>query len=159
MRNPKSSLENLLTQKVDKDYPLFVMDLSASLALAQKYQKAIKPKECYDNIVRLLLDTDIMALYSELRVAYGGVESISGLFIRHAFFLDMDSGKVVDPTLSKTRAGEVRRYLIAVDFSFDEFLESMAKFESADPEINLDVRKEMEHLLSWCFQHGMALVG
>ena len=70
-----------------------------------------------------------------------------------------DSGKVVDPTLSKTRAGEVRRYLIAVDFSFDEFLESMAKFESADPEINLDVRKEMEHLLSWCFQHGMALVG
>lgn len=159
MRNPKSSLENLLTQKVDKDYPLFVMDLSASLALAQKYQKAIKPKECYDNIVRLLLDTDIMALYSELRVAYGGVESISGLFIRHAFFLDMDSGKAVDPTLSKTRPGEERRYLIAIDFPFDEFLKSIEKFRSADPEINLDVRKEMEHLLSWCYQHGMALVG
>lgn len=93
MRNPKSSLENLLTQKVDKDYPLFVMDLSASLALAQKYQKAIKPKECYDNIVRLLLDTDIMALYSELRVAYGGVESISGLFIRHAFSWIWTPGK------------------------------------------------------------------
>ena len=100
-----------------------------------------------------------MALYSELRVAYGGVESISGLFIRHAFFLDMDSGKVVDPTLSKTRPGEERRYLIAIDFPFDEFLKSIEKFRSADPEINLDVRKEMEHLLSWCYQHGMALVG
>ena len=159
MRNPKSSLENLLTQKVDKDYPLFVMDLSASLALAQKYQKAIKPKECYDNIVRLLLDTDIMALYSELRVAYGGVESISGLFIRHAFFLDMDSGKVVDPTLSKTRPGEERRYLIAIDFPFDEFLKSIEKFRSADPEINLDVRKQTAHLPPWRYHHALALVG
>ena len=159
MRNQKSSLEKHLTQKVDKDYPFLAMDPSASLAVGEKYQKAIKPKECYDNIVRLLLDTDIMASSPKLRVAFGGVESIGGLFVRHAFFFDTDSGKVVDPTLSKTRAGEVRRYLIAVDFSFDEFLESMAKFESADPEINLNVRKEMEHLLSWCFQHGMALVG
>ena len=65
------------------------------------------------------------------------VESISGLFIRHAFFLDMDSGKVVDPTLSKTRPGEERRYLIAIDFPFDEFLKSIELLIN-DP----DLRKE-----------------
>lgn len=75
------------------------------------------PKRCYDNVVRLLLDTGLAAAHPELRVAYGGVESIEGLFVRHAFFLDTASGKVVDPTLAKAHPEKQCRYFLTVDFS------------------------------------------
>lgn len=152
-------MENQLSQKADREYPFLEMDLSASLALAKKYAETIKPKKCYDNVVRLLLDTGLMVSHPELHVAYGGAESIEGLFVQHAFFLDTASGKVVDPTLAKAHPEKQCRYLLAVDFSFNDFLDSIARFTTADPEANLDVQKEMNRLAFWCFQHGFALIG
>lgn len=159
MQNKSSRSKELLTQKVDRDFSFYELNIPFSLSLAEKYAGVIKPKRCYDNVVRLLLDTDLVTAHPELRVAYGGVESIEGLFVQHAFFLDTASDKVVDPTLAKSYPEKQSRYLLAVDFSFNEFSDSIARFKSADPETNLDIQKEINRLVSWCFQRGFALIG
>lgn len=154
----KQDRDRLSIQENELNYPFFELDLPVSLYLAKKYSKEIKPNRCYDNLVQLVLNTDMTTRFPNLRIAYGCVE-LEEILIQHAFFYDSKSKTVIDPTLAKKFPEKHNCYLIAILLTYEDFSESIDKFKNPDPMKNHDIQREMKQLALWCHQHKLILIG
>ena len=74
-----------------------------SLELSQKNRTFIEKKMCYNNVFNIFSrDAEVRTKVSQgaWMVAYGYVQSLDDLFIRHAYFVDTQTNEVIDPTLA-----------------------------------------------------------
>lgn len=151
----------------DNDCAFYPCDAVASQELRKLAGKYIKLNACYDNIYRLTLGR-ICSLqqHPSWRVAYGGVEvaEMDNLFAQHAFFLDTETGKAIDPTLACRDKGngntqEGLRYLVAVTYGLEEYAEVCLAYRTADSWNNKAIRQHITRLAQWCRENGYTLVG
>ncbi|MBQ3570023.1 MAG: hypothetical protein IJA20_05020 [Methanocorpusculum sp.] len=138
----------------------FQKDIERSQEIYKKYAKLIEQKRCYENTLRLVLDTPVMQNAPELLVAYGAKESAqAGIFVRHAFFYDKSTGMVLDPTIPEKREPD-ERYIIAEAFSFNEYLDAILNGgKTTDFWDNKVFRKYLQEMERWTLAQGFAIVG
>ena len=97
-----------------------------SMEIANKYFDLIKPKECYANIGRLIVNHKFARdfINRDIKVIFGAVKlqdiRIDNLYIKHCFF-QIDN-KFVDPTLANNDSLNEAKYIIIESMSVQRYL-------------------------------------
>lgn len=113
---------------------VYKKDVKLSLWLAEQAKEIVKPNTCYDNIWHLYCNNygDVWS-HSNWDISYGlihfNVED-KKLYAKHAFLLNLDNEKIIDPT---SPADDGKEYVIVFQLAHTEYLNAAAKYMTVDP--------------------------
>lgn len=144
------------------NYIRYYKDVAASGALAAAHKELIQPKDCYMNVWRLYCDARILTKKPDWRVAIGAVATnISGLYLKHAFFLNTESAMVIDPTIPLDHSEEMtqRGYYIAAELSSRDYFDRIDKGKGYVDMQNRFFAKQIDALTIWGMQNGIIVAG
>lgn len=131
---------------------------------ARRYAEHIKPNDCYSNILRMVLRGDFLHHNPKYLVAYGAVEipveNVDfALFAKHVFFIDGETGDVMDPTIPADRGNEEgTRYIVAKALNLNDYLSIVMDEETCDFWDNLHLRDYAQEMERWARQQGYIIL-
>ena len=135
-----------------------------SSVFARQYAEHIKPKDCYSNVLRMVLRGDFLHHHPKYLVAYGAVEipveNVDiALFAKHAFFIDGETGDVIDPTIPAERDYEEgTRYIVAKTMNLNDYLSFVLDDKTCDFWDNLHLRDYAQEMERWARQQGYVIL-
>lgn len=135
------------------------LDIEKSREVYESFKDYIKVKECYNNVYNVFeLNLDFFR-EGKLKVAYGYVEVMAGLYCRHCFILD-ESGKVIDPTIFVQSEQRLQReyYVMAVFDDVDEYLTAIMD-DDCMPALDRYFRERDKKAQEWAIDNGVIFVG
>lgn len=135
------------------------LDYDKSKAVYENCKQYIEIKKCYNNVFQVVTDYISQFRNGELKVAYGYVETMAGVYCRHCFIIDENS-KVIDPTIhTNTDPNFYRTYLITKAFDdVDEYLNAIEN-ENYMPALDIYLANETKQAQKWATNNGYILIG
>ena len=139
-------------------------DKKKSSQVSNKNKKYITKKLCYNNVFSVYTNDDAihqMVEKGEMVIEYGYVEVFETVYARHAYFVDVRTGTVVDPTLPLLKSFKEEKeitYIPLHSFEEQEYLEALES-ESNMPALMRYLRKKDHELQRDLFDEGIICVG
>lgn len=140
-------------------------DQRTSMVLFSRQKNILRPRECYNNVFRIMTEESPFIQSSGLKIAYGAKSlHLPGMddrvFALHAFFYSPSEKAVVDPSM--TFEGEFlplsSRYIIAKTYDYSEYLAVVSRYRYADFFSNPILYKILEEMRDWAYQQGIYLL-
>lgn len=107
------------------NYITYEKDIAQSKSFYETFKACIQPKQCHDNIKRIIFDTKA----HPYQIAFGYMSSgtVDNLYFRHAFFLSPE-GKVIDPTIPEKE----KNYYVFAAINCTDYLKYLLREKRAD---------------------------
>jgi hypothetical protein len=134
-------------------------DREESLLIYEKHSNVIERKGCYNNVFNLLSRYPQKFSSKEWQVAYGYIQAIPGLYVRHCFIVT-NKGKAIDPTIGTFEhcINDAHNHKSFVILDVDRYLKLLLKHEG-EPSLFYAFREDEKKMGQWARRNNVLLSG
>lgn len=137
------------------------LDYEKSREFFAKTARDVRPKECYRNIFHASIRCLDDFIKGDLRIAYGYMQSLENVYVRHCFILDKED-RVIDPTIFCYERDEEKarktEYISFAVLSMEEYAKLLEE-NSYYPDLCMVLRDEETQAIQEAFKKGLLFVG
>lgn len=139
----------------------YKLNRAKSKAFYAKVKKHMLVKDCYRNIFRSIATNHEAFVEGDLRIAYGYMQSVGNIYVRHCFILDKE-GDVIDPTIyahsDEAANSREREYVPFAVLELEQYTK-LLEANSYYPDLCNLLRDEDTAIMQEAFKEGLLFVG
>lgn len=137
----------------------YELNIEQSKRVYEECKPYIELKMCYNNVFHCVTDFISKFRSGKWKVAYGYVETMAGVLVRHCFIID-EHDKVIDPTVCTITDPDYNKaYLLLKAFDdVDEYLTAIEQ-DKFMPALENYLKDDTKEAYKWAENKGYILIG